>query len=190
MVFLNLFIEFFKTGLFAVGGGLATLPFLYDIADNYSWFTKAELVDMIAVSESTPGPIGVNMATYIGYELHGIPGGIIVTVGEVLPSIICILIIARFLTSFQNRPAVKTVFTTLRPAATGLVLVAAVNIFVLALLSIPESASALKTLEGWSGLFKWKNIAFYAVATAVALKTKLHPIVLILFGALFGIMFL
>ena len=81
-------------------------------------------------------------------------------------------------------------FTTLRPAATGLVLVAAVNIFVLALLSIPESASALKTLEGWSGLFKWKNIAFYAVATAVALKTKLHPIVLILFGALFGIMFL
>lgn len=186
----ELFCIFFYVGLFTIGGGLVAITLMQQMIVERGLITPEQFYNMVAISESTPGPIGVNMATYIGYELHGIPGGIIVTVGEVLPSIICILIIARFLTSFQNRPAVKTVFTTLRPAATGLVLVAAVNIFVLALLSIPESASALKTLEGWSGLFKWKNIAFYAVATAVALKTKLHPIVLILFGALFGIMFL
>lgn len=182
----ELFCIFFYVGLFTIGGGLVAITLMQQMIVERGLISPEQFYNMVAISESTPGPIGVNMATYIGYELHGIPGGIIVTVGEVLPSIICILIIARFLTSFQNRPAVKTVFTTLRPAATGLVLVAAVNIFVLALLSIPESASALKTLEGWSGLFKWKNIAFYAVA----LKTKLHPIVLILFGALFGIMFL
>ena len=102
MIYLQLFYEFFKTGLFAVGGGLATLPFLYDMADRTGWFTRTQLADMLAVSESTPGPIGVNMATYVGYVTRGIPGAIVSTLGLVTPSVIVILMIAAFLKAFRH----------------------------------------------------------------------------------------
>ena len=102
MIYLQLFYEFFKTGLFAVGGGLATLPFLYDMADRTGWFTRTQLADMLAVSESTPGPIGVNMATYVGYVTRGIPGAIVSTLGLVTPSVIVILVIAAFLKAFRH----------------------------------------------------------------------------------------
>lgn len=102
MIYLRLFWEFFKTGLFAVGGGMATIPFLYDISDKTGWFTHTQLADMIAVGESTPGPIGVNMATYVGFTTAGIPGGIIATLGIVTPSVIIILIIARMLKQFRQ----------------------------------------------------------------------------------------
>ena len=102
MLYLRLFFEFFKTGLFAVGGGMATLPFMYDISDRTGWFTHAQLADMIAVSESTPGPIGVNMATYVGFTAGGVPGAIIATLGIITPSVIIILIIARVLKAFRE----------------------------------------------------------------------------------------
>ena len=86
MVYLQLFVEFFKTGLLAVGGGLATLPFLKEIAQTYSWFSVSQLTDMIAISESTPGPIGINMSTYAGFHAAGIPGAIVSTLSLVLPS--------------------------------------------------------------------------------------------------------
>ena len=100
MIYIKLFLEFFKIGLFAVGGGLATIPFLYDLAEKTSWFTKAELSNMIAVGESTPGPIGVNMATYAGVQTTGILGGISATLGLICPSLIIILIIAKILDKF------------------------------------------------------------------------------------------
>ena len=104
MILLTLFWEFFKTGLFSVGGGMATLPFLYRMSETQGWFTSAQLADMVAVSESTPGPIGVNMATYVGFTVAGIPGAVIATIGLVTPSIIVILLIARVLQKFrQNR---------------------------------------------------------------------------------------
>ena len=115
-IYILLFLEFFKTGLFSIGGGLATLPFLYDIADKYPWFDRAVLADMIAVSESTPGPIGINMATYVGYETGGILGGILATVALVLPSVIIIIIIAKFLNKFNENKIVKSAFYGLRPA--------------------------------------------------------------------------
>ncbi len=102
MIYIQLFYEFFKTGLFAIGGGMATLPFLYDMADKTGWFTAEQLSDMIAISESTPGPIGVNMATYVGYTTGGVIGGIIATIGLITPSIIIIIIIAFFLKSFRE----------------------------------------------------------------------------------------
>ena len=102
MIYLLLFWEFFKTGLLAVGGGLATLPFLSNMADTTGWFTHSQLADMVAVSESTPGPMGVNMATYVGYTTAGIPGALIATLGLITPSIIVILIIAGFLKSFRD----------------------------------------------------------------------------------------
>ena len=110
MLFLQLFWEFFKTGLFAIGGGMATVPFLQEISARTGWFTASDLADMIAVSESTPGPIGINMATYVGYTtVHnhygpfaGILGGVIATIGLVTPSVIIILIIAKFLEKFRD----------------------------------------------------------------------------------------
>ena len=107
MLYLQLFWEFFKTGLFAVGGGLATLPFLQDMADRTGWFTRAQLADMLAVSESTPGPIGVNMATYVGFSTGGVGGALIATLGLITPSVIVILIVAAFLKAFRRvlRPA-------------------------------------------------------------------------------------
>lgn len=131
MTFLHLFIEFFKIGLFAVGGGPATIPFLFDLAESgYGWFTPEQLTNMIAVSESTPGPIGVNMATYAGYNAGyaemglggGILGGIVATTGLVVPSIIVIVIIAGFLKAFSENKYVKNVFYGIRPVVTSIVL--------------------------------------------------------------------
>ena len=99
MIFLRLFIEFFRAGLFAVGGGLATLPFLYDISTRTGWFTHAPLADMVAVSESTPGPIAVNMATFIGSSRAGLAGSACATLGVVLPSFAIIFLISAFSSS-------------------------------------------------------------------------------------------
>ena len=121
MIYLKLFYEFFKTGLFAVGGGLATLPFLSDMADRTGWFTQAQLADMLAVSESTPGPVGVNMATYVGFETAGVLGAVVATLGLVTPSVIVILIVASFLKAFRSNRFVDAAFYGLRPASTAMV---------------------------------------------------------------------
>ena len=121
MILLQLFWEFFKTGLFAVGGGMATLPFLYDISERTGWFTQEKLADMIAVSESTPGPIGVNMATYVGFETAGIAGAVIATLGLICPSVIIILLIARVLQQFRSNRTVDAIFYGLRPCSIALI---------------------------------------------------------------------
>ena len=94
-----------------MGGGLATLPFLYNIADTTGWYTHADVANMIAVSESTPGALGINMATYAGYLTAGVPGGVVATLGLISPSIVIILVIARMLKRFQNSPLVQRGFT-------------------------------------------------------------------------------
>src|SRR5699024_7204340 len=127
-IYIQLFYECFKTGLFAVGGGLATLPFLYDISDRTGWFTYEQLADMIAISESTPGAIGINMTTYVGHITAGFLGGIVATIGLVTPSIIIILIIGRFLTRFRDNPYVDSVFYGLRPASTALIAAAGFSV--------------------------------------------------------------
>ena len=121
MTLLNLFIEFFKTGLFAVGGGLATIPFLTAMTEKYDWFTRRQLTDMIAVAESTPGPIGVNTATFAGFRAAGIPGAVTATFGLVLPSFLIILAIGRALQKYKSNPLVQNAFSGLRPASTGLI---------------------------------------------------------------------
>ena len=128
MIYLQLFWEFMKTGLFAVGGGMATLPFLQAIGESTGWYTYTDLMNMLAVSESTPGPIGINMATYVGFTAAGIPGAVIATLGEVTPSIIVILIVAAVLQSFRNNKYVDRAFYGLRPASTGLIGAACVSV--------------------------------------------------------------
>src|SRR6056297_2898243 len=125
MIYLILFLEFFKVGLFALGGGLAALPFLQELITKYGWMTSAELLNMIAVSESTPGAIGINTATFIGYNTAFIPGSITATAGLAAPSIIIIVIIAHYFKRFNKHPLVESAFTGIRPAVAGLIASAA-----------------------------------------------------------------
>ena len=189
MIFLRLFWEFFKTGLFAVGGGMATLPFLYDISARTGWFTTAQLADMIAVSESTPGPIGVNMATYVGFLTAGIPGAVVATLGLVAPSILVILVVARVLAAFRQNKYVDAAFYGLRPCSVGLIAAAGVLVLRVALLNTALFAETGAILD----LFNWKAIALAVVLlvlTRFVKKTKkLHPIFFILASALAGIVF-
>lgn len=121
MILLRLFYEFFKVGLFSIGGGLATLPFLYDISDKTGWFTHADITNLIAISESTPGPIGVNAATYVGFLTDGLAGAVTATIGLIAPSIVIIILISRVLERFRDSRLVDDLFYGLRPASTGLI---------------------------------------------------------------------
>lgn len=185
MIYLLLFYEFFKTGLFAVGGGLATLPFLYDMADKYPWFDQQMLADMIAISESTPGPIGINMATYAGFHSGGILGGLVATAGLVLPSIIVIVIIAKFLSKFSENKFVKGAFYGIRPAVTALIALACVEIYNIAFLTIP----AFSASHNPSDLLNWKAFALFILLFAQYKIVKKHPIIYIAEGAALGIIF-
>ncbi len=194
MIYLRLFYEFFKTGLFAVGGGMATIPFLYSMADNTGWFTRLDVDNMIAVGESTPGPIGVNMATYVGYitggNVGGLPfailGSVIATLGLIAPSIIIILIIASFLKNFRDNRFVDSAFYGLRPASTGLIAAAGLSVVVSNLFF----AGALE--NGFSlAVFNWKGwilaIVLWVLTNKVKQTKKLHPIIFILASAVVGI---
>lgn len=185
MVYLQLFFEFFKTGLFAVGGGLATLPFLKQIALKYSWFTVSQLTDMIAVSESTPGPIGVNMSTYAGFHAAGLLGAIVSTLSLVLPSYIIILIVSHFMEKFRDSPLVNNIFYGIRPATAGLIAGAMFEVFVMSLFNTAALSSG-----SFFDFFRFLPIVLYIVALVGIFKLpKLHPIVFIICGAVLGIVF-
>ena len=185
MLYLQLFFEFFKTGLFAVGGGMATLPFLYDISDRTGWFTHAQLADMIAVSESTPGPIGVNMATYVGYLAGGIPGSLAATMGLVTPSFIVIMLVAMVLQAFRKSRYVIGAFYGLRPASAAMITAAGVTVARASFFTIVPEYSAPQ--------LDWRCVALAALLlllTRVVKKTKkFHPIVFIAFSAVVGVVF-
>lgn len=189
MLYLRLFYEFFKTGLFAVGGGMATLPFLYSMSDTTGWFTHAQLADMIAVSESTPGPIGVNMATYVGFTTAGIPGAVIATLGLVAPSIIIILIIAKVLAAFRQNKYVDAAFYGLRPCSVGLIAAAGLLVVKIAVFNF----DLFQQTGVFADLFNWKALVLAAVLIVltryVKQTKKLHPIFFILGSAAAGALF-
>lgn len=189
MIYLQLFYEFFKAGLFAIGGGMATLPFLYDISDTTGWFTYGQLADMVAISESTPGPIGVNMATYVGFTTAGIPGAVVATIGLITPSIIIILIIAGFLKAFKDSKYVQSAFYGLRPASTGLIAAAGLSVAVLVLFQ-KELYEATGKLTDLINIESVLLIIVLYVFTNLVKKTKdLHPVVFIAASAVIGIVF-
>ncbi len=183
MLYLSLFIEFFKTGLFAVGGGLATLPFLYEMSANTGWFTTQDISNMIAVSESTPGPMGVNMATYVGYIIGGIPGCLIATLGLITPSILVILAVSRILQQFKDNKYVNYAFYGLRAASTALIAVAFCGIARLAFLSSSFSFAAIGPDSVQWFAFALAVIVFFAFR-----KFKPHPILCIVISAAAGIL--
>ena len=185
MILLRLFFEFAKTGLFAVGGGLATIPFLQDLGARTQWFSDADLTTMIAVSESTPGAMGVNMATYVGYTTTGVPGAVVATLGLVFPSIVVIIVIAGFLQKFRQSKTVDAVFYGLRPASTALIASAGLTVATAVLITVGGLEEHLFTVH-WPALL-------LAVAVFVCLRytklKKLHPIVFIGISALVGAVF-
>lgn len=189
MIYWQLFWAYFKVGLFAVGGGMATVPFLYDLSDKSGWFTHAQLADMLAVSESTPGAIGINMATYVGYTTAGIPGAVIATVALATPSVIVILLIARALQQFRHNRYVEAAFYGLRPASTGLIAAAGITVVRIAMLDV-ERYRATRVL---ADLFLWKA---WLLATVVLVFSNWvkgtrnwHPIVFIAISAVVGAVF-
>ncbi len=182
MLYVKLFWEFFQTGLFAVGGGMATLPFLYDISDRTGWFTHQQLADMIAVSESTPGPIGVNMATYSGYITAGIPGAVTSTLGLITPSVIVILLVAAFLNAFHENKYVNAVFYGLRPASSAMItaagLILARVVFFGGAFTNPVNLKAMILA-----------VVLLGCTHVIPFTKKLHPVVWIFFAAIAGIAF-
>ncbi len=185
MIYLLLFFEYFKIGLFSVGGGLATLPFLIDLSHKYNWFDESMLADMVAVSQSTPGPLGVNMATYGGFDAAGFLGGIIATVGLITPSIIVILIVAKFLEKFKTNTVVQSVFNGLRPASVGLIAVAGYEVVKIALLNI----DLYKVSKNLMDLINIKALILFAIIYYAIIKYKKHPVVYIGAAAIIGILF-
>lgn len=186
MIYLMLFVEFFKIGLFAVGGGLATLPFLTDLATTHpEWYDMAMLSDMVAVSNSTPGPLGINMATYVGFHVAGVLGGILATVSLVLPSVIVILLVARILDKFRHSQLVQGAFQGLRPAVTGLIALAGFELIKISLIhmDVYEQTGKIGDLLNWTG------VAFFVVMVPLVRKTKWPIICYILIGAVAGILF-
>ena len=188
MILLRLYLEFFKTGLFAVGGGMATLPFLKEIGESTGWYTYSDLLNMLAVSESTPGPIGINMATYVGYTVAGIPGVLAATIGEVTPSVIVILIVAAVLKQFRDSKIVNRAFYGLRPASTGLITAAALTV-TLNTLVFPNGTEAGFVLADVNFIGIVLGVVLWVLTNKVKKVKGLHPIVFILFSAVVGVIF-
>lgn len=193
MLYLRLFYEFFKTGLFTIGGGMATVPFLYRMSDSTGWFTHNDLTNMIAVSESTPGPIGVNMATYVGYvtgmqkggPAFAVLGAVTATLGLVTPSVIVILLIAKFIKNFRDNFYVDSAFYGLRPAATGLVAAAGLTVITSCLINTEKITSSPLTAINPVGLIM--AVILWFLTNKVPFTKNMHPIVFILISAVAGI---
>ena len=175
MIYFELFISFFKIGLFAVGGGLATVPFLFQLSEETNWFSTTDLVKMIAVSESTPGPLGVNMATFTGIQVAGIWGGVIATLGLVLPMLLAIIMISHFLRKFRQNKWVDIIFQGLRPAVAMMILG-----FALKLIGtiFQHTTTADNFIE---------SLALFVLYLCLTFRFRLHPIVFILFATWVGI---
>lgn len=198
MIYLRLFFEFFKVGLFSVGGGLATIPFLQDLGARTGWFSAADLADMIAVSESTPGPMGVNMSTYVGFTcglkqgglgpVGGPIGAVVGVLGLITPSIIVILIVAGFLKKFRDSRVVNGVFAGLRPASTALITAAGLSVAQIALIrEIPSPATGMTAfLPYWPAILI--AVAVFLCMRLPKLK-NLHPILYIALAAAIGVIF-
>ena len=181
--------QFFKTGLFAVGGGLATIPFLYEISDIYGWFSHRDILNFIAVSEATPGPVGINMSTFAGYLTNSWYGAVLATFSLVLPSVIIILIVAKLLDKFQTNRFVNGGFKWLRPASTALIAAAGLNVVLVVFFDAEKI-----TFDMFGNLgqiithVNWVALLMFACLFLVMKTFKGHPLIFILISAGLGIL--
>lgn len=188
MIFLQLFFRFFQIGLFSIGGGLATLPFLYELMEKTGWYTMEDVSNMIAVSESTPGPLGVNMATYVGNVTGGIFGGVVATLGLIAPSICVIILVSKVLEKFRDSETVKAIFYGLRPASMAMIASAGLLVAKQAFINT-DALSSFSSLGDVSALFSFKPLFFAVLLWILMTKYKKHPIFYILLAGVIGIVF-
>jgi len=181
--FLHLFFTFFKVGLFTIGGGLAALPLLQNYSERYGWVDEKMFADMIAISESTPGPIGINMATYVGLSQYGFIGSIVATTGMVLPSLLIIYLIANFLKGFNEQPIVQGVLQGIRPVVIGIIGSALIAISKVTIIKMPT----LYAKGQWLDFFEWKSLIIFGVFIIAVMKMKIHPIFFIVGAGVVGI---
>ena len=174
MTLLELLWTFFYIGLFTIGGGQVAITLMYEPLVGGGIISGEQFYNMVAVSESTPGPIGINMATYVGCELYGVIGGILVTLTTVLPSLVIILVIAKFFDKYQEKPIVKSVFTCIRPVSAGLIAVAAYEVLKIAIIQP----------------FSFVRLAIFFGAFALLMIKKISPVFVMILGAIAGILFL
>ncbi len=184
MIYFQLFYEFCKVAIFTFGGGMASIPFLEEMAVRTGWFTLAQLTDFIAISESTPGPIAVNIATYAGYNTAGYLGGVCATMGLVFPAIVLMTIVAKFITAFRGNKYIDWAFYGLRPCVLALILSALLGIAKVTLLYEGATLATLLASINWRavGIF-----ALVAVLQNVKKFKKLHPVVFLSMSAVLGI---
>lgn len=183
MIILKLYIEFFKIGLFTYGGGLAMLPLLQERGIELGWLTKEQFVDMIAISQSTPGPIGINMATFVGYAQAGILGAIIASIAIVLPGFIIVMIISRFLVIFNKSPMFEAIFSSLRAAVIGLIATATINIALISIINVDEFIETKNIMN----LFEIKSLLFFIIMLFLVLRYNKHPLYYIVSAGIIGI---
>lgn len=170
MIYLQLFLTFFKIGLFSFGGGYAMLSMIQqEVVMNHQWLTNKQLTDMIAISQMTPGPIAINAATFIGYRQAGWWGSVFTTVGVVLPSLILMSLITMFYLKLRGKPWFNVVFRDLRPLVIGLIGAAAV-------------------LAGRSAITDWFGVIVFCLCLGLSLKYKVHPIILMVLSGIAGIL--
>jgi len=176
MIYLHLFLEFFKMGLFSFGGGYAILPLLEQSARSAGWLTSEEFVNMIAISQVTPGPIAINMATYVGFRTGGVFGSLIATVAVILPSMIIVVTLARLFLHVYEHAFAQSMFSGLRPTVTALIAASAFQIGLIALFDA-------------DGGVNYQAMALTAAVAASSYQWNLHPILLLALAALFGMLF-
>jgi chromate transporter len=177
---LVLFGQFFKIGLFSVGGGYATLPFLYELADKYEQLSREDVGNMLAVAQSLPGAIGVNLSAYTGFRFAGIPGALIAALGLISPSLIIIIIIARLLLAFKESRIVTALFAGFRPAGAGLLSAAAFAAIAVSLYN-PD-------WRLWYQALRPRELVLFALLFFLVVKFKKHPVFYIAIAALAGVL--
>ena len=189
MIYIILFLEFLKIGLFSIGGGLATLPFLKELVNKYGWITSQELIDMIAIAESTPGPIGINAATYMGYKTAGVFGGIAATLGIVVPAVIIVSIIAHYFMKFNEHKTIKSAFYGLRPAVTGMIAAAGFEVALVSIFNTNISVQLNNLIKLIGSFINIKELILFIVIFYLLEKYKKHPIFYLIGAAVIGIIF-
>jgi len=183
LIYLILFVEFIKIGLFAVGGGMATLPFLYELSERLNWFSREDIANMLAISESTPGPIGINMATYVGFNIGGLLGSVVATLSVSIPGIVIALVVYIFMEKFKESPVIESAFYGIRPVVAALVSIAFIEILKTCVIAYDPSLSAVNITE----LVNLKAAAVFIAFVILLNRLKWHPIVYISGGAILGI---
>ncbi|MCR5021090.1 chromate transporter [Ruminococcus sp.] len=180
MILIDLFLTFLKIGAFTFGGGYAMLPLIQSEVERHGWLTQAEVIDFIAVSESTPGPLAINMATFIGIRTGGVLGAVCATSGVVLPSFVIILIVAKFYDKFRKNKIVDGMMYGLRPAVIGLISTALLSVGTTVFFNDGFNTAAFST-----SVFLI-SLGIFVLGAVLAFK-KLHPIAIISISAAIGI---